>query len=85
MPGVSLIWEQGRRDKIHSGRSHRVPYGGGQYGWHTDLVHEPFPPGYTHLHQDTVPEIGGDTLWASGFAAYDKLSPGFQKIIDGLK
>jgi alpha-ketoglutarate-dependent taurine dioxygenase len=44
-----------------------------------------FPPGYTHLHQDTVPEVGGDTLWASGYAAYDKLSPTFKKLLDGLK
>jgi alpha-ketoglutarate-dependent taurine dioxygenase len=36
------------------------------------------------LHQDTVPAIGGDTLWASGYAAYDKLSPAFKKVIDGL-
>jgi alpha-ketoglutarate-dependent taurine dioxygenase len=43
-----------------------------------------YPPGYTHLHQDTVPEVGGDTLWASGYAAYDKLSPTFQKLLDGL-
>jgi alpha-ketoglutarate-dependent taurine dioxygenase len=100
--GVSLIWEQGRRDKIFTKRSWRVPYGGGQFGWHTDLVHEgesdtpriarhelislpAFPPGYTHLHQDTVPEVGGDTLWASGYAAYDKLSPTFKKLLDGLK
>ncbi|OCF43456.1 hypothetical protein I317_02756 [Kwoniella heveanensis CBS 569] len=82
--GVSLIWEKGRRDKLANGRSFRVPYGGGQFGWHTDLVHEAFPPGYTHLHQDTVPEVGGDTLWASGYAAYDKLSPTFKKIVDGL-
>ncbi|KAI4693562.1 uncharacterized protein J4E88_001935 [Alternaria novae-zelandiae] len=27
--------------------------------------------------------IGGDTLWASGYAAYEKLSPAFRKIIDG--
>lgn len=38
--GVSLIWEQGRRDGFGKGRSFRVPYGGGQFGWHTDLVHE---------------------------------------------
>ncbi|WVQ82940.1 hypothetical protein IAT38_005076 [Cryptococcus sp. DSM 104549] len=82
--GVSLIWEKGRKDKILGGRSQRVPYGGGQFGWHTDLVHEVYPPGYTHLHQDTVPEVGGDTLWASGYAAYDKLSPTFKKLLDGL-
>lgn len=29
--------------------------------------------------------MGGDTLWASGYAAYEKLSPGFRKIIDGKK
>lgn len=82
--GVTLIWEDGRRDAFRKGRSWRVPYGGGQFGWHTDLVHEAYPPGYTHLHQDTVPEVGGDTLWASGYAAYDKLSPAFKKLIDGL-
>ncbi|KAK4695037.1 hypothetical protein P7C71_g2640, partial [Lecanoromycetidae sp. Uapishka_2] len=32
---------------------------------------------------DTVPSIGGDTLWASGYSAYEKLSPDFRKIIDG--
>lgn len=31
--GVSLIWEQGRKDGITAGRSFRVPYGGGQFGW----------------------------------------------------
>jgi alpha-ketoglutarate-dependent taurine dioxygenase len=37
----------------------------------------------THLHNDAIPKVGGDTLWASGYAAYEKLSPGFHKIIDG--
>ena len=32
-----------------------------------------------------VPSLGGDTLWASGYSAYDKLSPEFRKIIDGRK
>ncbi|KAK8844848.1 hypothetical protein IAR55_006698 [Kwoniella newhampshirensis] len=82
--GVSLIWEKGRKDGLLNARSYRVPYGGGQFGWHTDLVHEAYPPGYTHLHQDTVPPVGGDTLWASGYAAYDKLSPTFKKLLDGL-
>ncbi|WWD22601.1 hypothetical protein CI109_107094 [Kwoniella shandongensis] len=82
--GVTLIWEKGQKDNRSANRSHRVPYGSGQYGWHTDLVHEAYPPGYTHLHQDTVPEVGGDTLWASGYAAYDKLSSKFKNIVDGL-
>lgn len=51
--------------------------------WHTDLVHERQPAGYTHLHLDTIPEVGGDTLWASGYAAYDKLSDQFKSFLDG--
>lgn len=56
---------------------------GGASKWHTDLVHERQPSGITHLHNDAVPPIGGDTLWASGYSAYEKLSPDFRKIIDG--
>lgn len=29
-------------------------------------------------------EFGGDTLWASGYAAFDKLSPKFRTLIEGL-
>jgi alpha-ketoglutarate-dependent taurine dioxygenase len=58
---------------------------GGASGWHSDLVHELHPAGYTHLHNDTVPPVGGDTLWASGYGAYEKLSPDFRKMIDGKK
>lgn len=53
---------------------------------HTDSnprVHERQPAGITHLHNDTVPSVGGDTLWASGYSAYEKLSSEFRKIIDG--
>ena len=48
-------------------------------------MHEKQPAGVTHLHNDTVPTIGGDTIWASGYSAYEKLSPDFRKIIDGKK
>jgi len=84
--GISLIWEKTLTRTSFGNRSfrHPYPYQGGGYGWHTDLVHEAFPPGYTHLHQDTVPEVGGDTLWASGYSVYDKLSPKFRSLIDGL-
>jgi alpha-ketoglutarate-dependent taurine dioxygenase len=32
----------------------------------------------------TLPVTGGDTLWASGYEAYDKLSPTYQKLLEGL-
>jgi alpha-ketoglutarate-dependent taurine dioxygenase len=32
----------------------------------------------------TLPEVGGDTLWASGYDAYDRLSPAFRTFLEGL-
>ncbi|KAK3990139.1 hypothetical protein QBC44DRAFT_325701 [Cladorrhinum sp. PSN332] len=79
VPGVTVIWPDLFQQAIPAG--FRNP--GGASRWHTDLVHERQPAGITHLHNDTVPPIGGDTLWASGYSAYEKLSPEFRKFIDG--
>ncbi|OQN97579.1 hypothetical protein B0A48_16443 [Cryoendolithus antarcticus] len=79
LPGTSVIWPDIFRADF--GASFRKPVG--TQNWHTDLVHERQPAGITHLHNDTVPSIGGDTLWSSGYSAYEKLSPEFRKIIDG--
>jgi alpha-ketoglutarate-dependent taurine dioxygenase len=32
----------------------------------------------------TLPKSGGDTLWASAYEAYDRLSPPYQKFLEGL-
>lgn len=79
VPGVTVIWPALRATERAA--SFRRP--GGSSNWHTDLVHERQPAGVTHLHNDTVPTVGGDTLWASGYGAYEKLSPEFRKFIDG--
>jgi len=81
VPGVTIIWPALQAQERKA--SYRQP--GGASRWHTDLVHEKQPAGITHLHNDVVPTLGGDTLWASGYAAYSKLSPDFRKIIDGKK
>ncbi|KAJ3869375.1 taurine dioxygenase [Lentinula novae-zelandiae] len=78
-PGVTVIWP----DLQATERSVSFRQPGGASRWHSDLVHELQPAGITHLHNDTVPPVGGDTLWASGYSAYEKLSPDFRKIIDG--
>ncbi|KAH7150302.1 hypothetical protein B0J13DRAFT_549891 [Dactylonectria estremocensis] len=78
-PGVSVLWPA----LMATERDANFRQPGGASRWHTDLVHERQPAGITHLHNDTVPSVGGDTLWASGYAAYEKLSPEFRKIIDG--
>ncbi|PQE33981.1 family Taurine catabolism dioxygenase protein [Rutstroemia sp. NJR-2017a WRK4] len=79
LPGVTVIWPALQATERKA--DFRNP--GGASRWHTDLVHELHPAGITHLHNDVVPSIGGDTLWASGYAAYSKLSPAFRAFIDG--
>ncbi|KAK4152649.1 TauD-domain-containing protein [Chaetomidium leptoderma] len=79
LPGVTVIWPA----LYAQGLAVNFRKPGGASSWHTDLVHERQPAGITHLHNDTVPPVGGDTLWASGYSAYEKLSPEFRKFIDG--
>ncbi|CRK06959.1 hypothetical protein BN1708_009752 [Verticillium longisporum] len=79
--GVTVIWPDLQATEFPA--SFRRP--GGASRWHSDLVHELQPAGITHLHNDTAPPTGGDTLWASGYSAYEKLSPEFRKIIDGRR
>ena len=43
--------------------------------WHTDVTWTQTPPKAALLHMELVPEIGGDTLWASATRAYETLSP----------
>lgn len=78
---MTVIWPDLQATELPA--SFRRP--GGASRWHSDLVHELQPAGITHLHNDTVPPTGGDTLWASGYSAYEKLSPEFRKIIDGRR
>ncbi|ODV66258.1 hypothetical protein HYPBUDRAFT_153700 [Hyphopichia burtonii NRRL Y-1933] len=54
-----------------------------QYSFHTDVVHERNPASYTSLTIDAFPKYDGDTIWASGYGAYDKLLPAFQAFLDG--
>lgn len=82
LSGISVIWQDYAKEFFGLPLTFKNNSKGNSQ-WHTDLVHEFQPAGITHLHNDTIPEVGGDTLWASGYAAYDKLSPAFQKFLDG--
>ncbi|KAF8000136.1 hypothetical protein HF325_005065 [Metschnikowia pulcherrima] len=82
LAGISTIWQDYLREFYGLPLTFRNSNKGNSQ-WHADLVHEFQPAGITHLHNDTIPAVGGDTLWASGYAAYDKLSPAFQKFLDG--
>jgi taurine dioxygenase len=52
--------------------------------WHSDLTCNAEPPMGSILHLHTVPETGGDTLFASMYAAYDALSPRMKAYLEGL-
>ncbi|KAF2638925.1 alpha-ketoglutarate-dependent sulfonate dioxygenase [Massarina eburnea CBS 473.64] len=55
-------------------------------GWHADITFENIPSDYAILKLHTLPTdgSGGDTLWASGYEAYDRLSPPWQKFAENL-
>ncbi|OJD36121.1 family taurine catabolism dioxygenase [Diplodia corticola] len=52
--------------------------------WHSDIQFEPVPADYTSLRLTELPRTGGDTLWASGYDLYDRLSPPYQKFVETL-
>jgi taurine dioxygenase len=52
--------------------------------WHTDVAFLPEPPDLAVLNIRVVPPVGGDTLWASLYAAYESLSTPMQAIVDQL-
>jgi taurine dioxygenase len=53
--------------------------------WHSDTTYLPRPPMGTMLIAREVPPSGGDTMFASMYAAYETLSPGMQRMLDGLR
>ncbi len=80
--GVTVIWQHYAKER----RSINLTFKQSKKGnsvWHSDLVHEKQTAGITHLHLDAIPGIGGETLWSSTYGAYDKLSPGLQRFLDG--
>ncbi len=52
--------------------------------WHSDTTYLECPPMGTMLLAREVPPTGGDTLFASMYAAYESLSSGMQRMLDGL-
>ena len=53
--------------------------------WHTDTTMVAAPPLGAILYAIEVPPYGGDTCFAHQGAAYDALSPGMKRLLDGLR
>ena len=59
----------------------RVNFGG---LWHSDTTYLERPPMGTMLIAREVPPYGGDTLFANMYLAYETLSAGMRRLLDGL-
>jgi taurine dioxygenase len=53
--------------------------------WHSDTVYLERPPMATLLVAREIPPRGGDTEFASMYAAYAALSPAMQRLLEGLR
>jgi alpha-ketoglutarate-dependent sulfate ester dioxygenase len=53
--------------------------------WHTDVTFCDRPPAFTFLHGITMPEVGGDTIWANTVVAYKRLSSELRALADTLR
>jgi len=53
--------------------------------WHSDMTFSPEPVLGTCLYARESPAIGGDTIWSNQMLAFEALSPGLQKMLEGLQ
>ncbi|MCY4544955.1 MAG: TauD/TfdA family dioxygenase [Gemmatimonadetes bacterium] len=52
--------------------------------FHSDLSYLPEPGTISLLYALEIPDEGGETMWANGYAAYEALNPDVQTRINGL-
>lgn len=52
--------------------------------WHSDTTYLAQPPMATMLVAREIPPVGGDTMFANMYDAYEGLSPGMQRLLDGV-
>ena len=53
--------------------------------WHSDQMYTPIPAKATILYAKQLPPVGGDTIFADLYAAYDALSDGMKAMLSGVR
>lgn len=79
LPGIMLI---------SNVRENGEPIGAlpdGEMMFHHDLIHKEIPSRATMLYSVEIPSKGGDTLFASGYAAYETLDPRIRDALEGKR
>src|SRR5882672_3773229 len=79
LPGIMLI---------SNIRENGEPIGAlpdGEMMFHHDMIHAEVPSKATLLYSVEIPSAGGNTLFASGYAAYDTLDPAIRDRLEGRK
>ena len=79
LPGIMLI---------SNIRENGEPIGAlpdGEMMFHHDMIHSEHPDKATLLYSVEIPSSGGNTLFASGYAAYETLNPGIRNKLEGRR
>jgi taurine dioxygenase len=79
LPGIMLI---------SNIRENGEPIGAlpdGEMMFHHDMIHKDVPSKATMLYSVEIPSHGGDTLFASGYAAYETLDPAVRERLEGKR
>lgn len=57
----------------------------GPPAWHSDAMAFEEPPLGSLLYAREIPALGGDTAFANQYLAYDALSPGLKRLLEGCR
>jgi taurine dioxygenase len=83
-PEVAEITLLGTGKFNADGSLNQAIYRRGAEGWHTDGAYDEVPFKATQLYALAIPDTGGDTLFASAYAAYDGLPDRLKQRLEGV-